>query len=252
MQIARTHTDTAADIPIIHVSTFREVERVLVVAPHPDDESLGCGGLIATLKELGRMVFVVFVTDGSASHRASHLWPRDRLTNLRRQEATKALRRLGLARASRTFLDLEDANMPFRGSYVWQKTVTQLQEVLCQFQPDLLILPWRRDPHCDHRNSWLLMQDALRSSQQRPRCLEYAIWLSELGAAEDWPQANEAEPIDVDVINALPRKRHAIAAHRSQTTALISDDPQGFRLSDATIARLTGPLERYWQSNATD
>lgn len=227
--------------------------RVLVVAPHPDDESLGCGGLVATLGELGRMVFVVFVTDGSASHRASLLWSRERLANLRRQEATEALRRLGLARAARVFLALEDANMPPRGSSVWQKAVTQVEEVLYQFQPDLLILPWRRDPHCDHRNSWSLLQDALRRSQQRPRCLEYAIWLSELGAAEDWPQANEAEPIDVDVTNALARKRHAVAAHRSQTTALISDDPQGFRLTDATIARLTGPLERYWQTrNATD
>jgi LmbE family N-acetylglucosaminyl deacetylase len=227
--------------------------RVLVVAPHPDDESLGCGGLIATLGELGRMVFVVFVTDGSASHRASLLWSRERLANLRKREATEALRRLGLARAARVFLALEDANMPPRGSSVWQKAVTQVEEVLYQSHPDLLILPWRRDPHCDHRNSWSLMQDALSSTQQRPRCLEYAIWLSELGAAEDWPQVNEAEPVDVDVTNALARKRHAIAAHRSQTTTLISDDPHGFRLTDASIARLSGHLERYWQTrNATD
>jgi len=243
----------AASARISSAIAFSNVRRILVVAPHPDDESLGCGGLIATLGKLGRMVFVVFVTDGSASHRASHLWSRQRLANLRKEEATEALSRLGLARSGRVFLDLEDANMPFRGSSLWQKAVTQIEEVLCRFQPDLLVVPWRRDPHCDHRNSWLLLQDALRTSQQRPRRLEYAVWLDELGTARDWPHTNEAEPIDVDVTDALLCKRHAIAAHRSQTTALISDDPHGFRLSDATIARLTGPLERYWRPrNATD
>jgi LmbE family N-acetylglucosaminyl deacetylase len=143
--------------------------------------------------------------------------------------------------------------MPSRGSSLWGKALSHVEEVLCRFRPDLLILPWRRDPHCDHRDSWSLMQDALVRSKEKPRRLEYAIWLDEFGAAADWPRTREAEPIDVDVANAVGRKRHAIAAHRSQTTALISDDPNGFRLSDSTIARLTGPVERYWQPrNATN
>jgi LmbE family N-acetylglucosaminyl deacetylase len=243
----------AANVRISGATDFANFRRVLVVAPHPDDESLGCGGLIATLGEFGRLVFVMFVTDGSASHRASPLWSREQLATLRKEEAAEALSRLGLTRAHRIFLDLEDANMPSRGSFPWGKALSDVEEVLSRFRPDLLIMPWRRDPHCDHRNSWSLMQDALLRSKQRPCRLEYAIWLDELGVPADWPQTSEAEPIDVDVANAVARKRHAIAAHRSQTTALISDDPNGFRLTDSTIARLTGPLERYWQSrDATD
>jgi LmbE family N-acetylglucosaminyl deacetylase len=242
-----------ANVRVNGAIALANVRRVLVVAPHPDDESLGCGGLIATLGEFGRTIFVMFVTNGSASHRASRLWSRDRLANLRKEEATEALRRLGLARAGRIFLDLEDSKMPLPGSSLWRSAVFQVREVLSRCQFDLLIIPWRRDPHCDHRASWLLTQHALRESQQKPRCLEYAVWLDELGAADDWPRNDEAEAIDIDVVDALYRKRQAIAAHRSQTTALISDDPNGFRLSDTTIARLTGPLERYWQPrNATN
>jgi len=250
MQIA--HRAVATNRPLSPAMALTNVQRVLVVAPHPDDESLGCGGLIASLGELGRTILVIFVTDGSASHRASRLWSHDRVATVRKEEATEALRRLGLVRAGRIFLDLQDANMPLPGSSSWRNAVSQVKEVLSRFQSDLLILPWRRDPHCDHRASWLLMQDALREAQQRPRCLEYAVWLDELGAADDWPQHEEAEPIDFDVVSTRCRKRHAIAAHRSQTTDLVSDDPQGFRLSDATIERLMGPLERYWQPrNAT-
>jgi LmbE family N-acetylglucosaminyl deacetylase len=48
-------------------------KRVLVVAPHPDDESLGCGGLIASLAQKGCRFYVVFTTDGGA---CLHRFPR--------------------------------------------------------------------------------------------------------------------------------------------------------------------------------
>jgi LmbE family N-acetylglucosaminyl deacetylase len=223
-------------------------EKVLVVAPHPDDESLGCGGLIATLASVGSTFCFIFVTDGGASHPGSRAWSRARLAARRRKEAIEALRRLNVEGAKTTFLALADADMPARGSPLWNKAIDQLAGIIAEFNPKLALLPWRRDPHCDHRASWQLTRDSLKFADARPVILEYPIWLDEFGKEGDRPRAGEVRPVAFDVTAFVEAKRAAIAAHLSQTTALIHDDPNGFRLSEAVIERLTGPTETYWQA----
>jgi LmbE family N-acetylglucosaminyl deacetylase len=228
-------------------SALMRSRRVLVVAPHPDDETLGCGGLITRLAQQGSSLYIVFMTDGGASHRGSRAWSRARLAACREQEAIEALTRLGAGGELRAFFRLADAAMPARKSQQWAAAITKLETILRSFQPDLALLPWRRDPHCDHRDSWWLAKEALRRADARPLILEYAIWLEEFGAPADHPRPEEAKAIHIDVSCAIGQKRAAIAAHQSQTTALIDDDPDGFRLSTATIARLTGATEKYWR-----
>jgi LmbE family N-acetylglucosaminyl deacetylase len=141
---------------------FAHARRILVVAPHPDDETLGCGGLISLLAQNGAAFYIVFVTDGSASHRNSTAWPTARLAAQREQEARNALLCLGIANAPHLFLRLPDANMPGPGAPAWESAVSTMSDISRRFEPDLVLLPWRRDPHCDHRASWLLSQHALR------------------------------------------------------------------------------------------
>ena len=191
--------------------------------------------------------YIVFVTDGSASHRNSRAWPAARLAAQREHEACNALACLGIENAPRLFLRLPDANMPAPGDSAWESAVATVSDVLQRFAPDLVLLPWRRDPHCDHRASWLLSQRALRQASVRPDILEYAIWLDELGAVEDHPKPGEAELVRVNIGTALANKRAAIAAHVSQTTDLIADDPDGFRLTPQTIARLTQSTEVFFR-----
>jgi LmbE family N-acetylglucosaminyl deacetylase len=219
--------------------------RILVVAPHPDDESLGCGGLVSLSAEAGSTFYIVFVTDGAASHRNSRAWPRARLAAQREQEACRALACLGIENAPRLFLRLPDANMPTPGELAWRGAVAVVCGILQCFAPDLVILPWRRDPHCDHRASWLLAQHAVDQASLCPEVLEYAVWLDELGKAEDYPGSGEAEIVRIHIGDVLAKKRAAIAAHLSQTTDLIADDPDGFRLTPQTIARLTQSTEVY-------
>jgi LmbE family N-acetylglucosaminyl deacetylase len=221
--------------------------RVLVVAPHPDDETLGCGGLIARLMAAGSFVHTIFLTDGGASHRASRTWPRPRLASLREREAAEALMALGAGDSPRTFLRLNDAAMPAPGSETWAAARDAIAGVVATLQPGLAVLPWRRDPHCDHRDGWHLAQEALRQANVDPPVLEYAIWLDELGAPEDFPVAGEVQAFHVDVSVAAAAKRAALAAHRSQTTDLIDDDPTAFRLRPDTIERLTSGTERFWR-----
>jgi LmbE family N-acetylglucosaminyl deacetylase len=144
------------------------------------------------------------------------------------------------------FLRLADSAMPKASSTVWQSVLVRLDGIFREFQPDLALLPWRRDPHCDHQDSWMLAHTALRRAGSACLILEYAIWLDELGSFENQPRANEADLIMIDVASTIVTKRAEIAAHQTQTTDLIDDDPDGFRLTCATIARLTRPAEAFW------
>ncbi|MBC8130049.1 MAG: PIG-L family deacetylase [Rhizobiaceae bacterium] len=224
-----------------------DAARILVIAPHPDDEALGCGGLLALLAARDRTIHVVFVTDGGASHLGSTAWPRARLALQRESEAAAAMEALGLGDHARSFLRLADAAMPPPDSVEGLRALDALTKVVRVLMPDLVLLPWRRDPHRDHRDAWALTHAALAAFDRRPRSLEYAIWLDELGAPEDRPVGGEAERVAIEISAVQDLKRAAVMAHVSQTTALISDDPGAFRLSLETIDRLTGPLEFYWR-----
>jgi LmbE family N-acetylglucosaminyl deacetylase len=241
----------ASDIPVI----YDPAEESIAASPEnsgrasrPDDETLGCGGLITILARGGSAFSFVFVTDGGASHPRSVSWSRSRLASRREAEAIEALHRLGVGHAPRCFLRLADAAIPPEGSPEWDAAIARVENIIRDFQPHLMLLPWRRDPHRDHRDSWRLARIALQHAGAHPLILEYAIWLDELGAPEDRPRQDEAAPIVLDVREALGHKQAAIAAHASQTTALIDDDPTGFRLTATTIARLVKPTETFWRS----
>ncbi|MBD0415271.1 PIG-L deacetylase family protein [Oryzicola mucosus] len=220
---------------------------LLVIAPHPDDETLGCGGVIAGAVRRGAVVHTIFITDGGASHLNSIQWSRQSLAAQREREAAEALARLGAGAQPRTFLRLEDANMPGRDSAAYRQAVDAVLAIVKHLAPRLVLMPWRRDPHRDHRDSWQLTMDAIAASGQRPEILEYAIWLDEFGRSDDRPGEGEMEQVAFDVTAVLDAKRDAIKAHRSQLGELVHDDPSGFVLAQPTIERLTGPAEVFWR-----
>lgn len=221
----------------------------LVIAPHPDDEALGCGGLLAALAEAGARLGAVFVTDGGASHPRSRDWPRQRLAALRAEEAAASLAALGAADAARLHLGLPDAGIE-RGGAAWDAALEEMAALVAALRPELVLAPWRRDPHRDHRDVHALTVDALRRAGLRPRLLEYPIWLDELGAAVDRPQAGEVWTIRIEIGPWRARKRAAIAAHRSQLGLVVEDDPHGFVLSAGTVDRLAGSEEIYFEMRA--
>lgn len=224
--------------------------RITVIAPHPDDETLGCGGLIAALVADLRAVQTLFITDGAGSHPNSAAWPPERLIAQRRSEAEEALVRLGAGDQPRAFMDLPDAGAPGPDDPGGEVGVQTLAQLLSAFGPELVLAPWRRDPHCDHRAAWSLTHAALVRAGLQPDVLEYAVWLDELGAPEDFPVAGEAKRVDFDIRDVATLKRHAVQAHLSQTTDLIGDDPDGFRLSASTLDRLIGETETYWRASS--
>src|SRR5580704_966399 len=99
---------------------------LVVIAPHPDDESLACGGLIAEARAQGRPVRVVIVSDGTGSHPASKSYPKARLRELRETEARNAAKELGLDPVDDVvFLRLPDRFVPSEGPRA-EKAVTAI------------------------------------------------------------------------------------------------------------------------------
>ena len=78
---------------------------ILIIAPHPDDETLGCGGITALLKARGQAVRIIIVTDGSG---ASIPEPRPDLASVRRKESIQAARVLGIEMEDIVFLSYKD------------------------------------------------------------------------------------------------------------------------------------------------
>jgi LmbE family N-acetylglucosaminyl deacetylase len=231
------------------IADLLAAQSALVVAPHPDDEALGCGGLLAALADHGARLAVLFVTDGGASHPGSRKWPGPRLAALRAEEAAASLAALGAADATRLHLGLPDAGI-VRGDPGWQRAVARTADLAAGLRPALVLAPWRRDPHRDHVDAHALIVEALQRARLRPRLLEYPIWLDELAAEDDRPRPGETLAHHVDVSPWRERKQEAVAAHRSQLGLVIDDDPGGFVLTGATVRRLTSGDEVYFEVQA--
>ena len=235
------------DLPwqMLDAREWRQWRRVLVVAPHQDDESLGCGGLIARLRAGGQEISVVFISDGSGSHRNSASYPPERLKALREREAVTALGILGVDARAVTFLGLRDRFVPFPGDPAFEDAVDRFCRYWQARPADTVLLPWRHDPARDHQASWHIAHAALSRVAPETRVLEYPIWA---WVDPPKPLANDTPVWRLDIRDLRRRKRRAIRAHRSQTTKLIRDDKTCFRLSRLMQANFDQTWELFFET----
>lgn len=230
---------------------LRALGACMVVAPHPDDESLGCAGLILKLRRLGAPVSALLVSDGSGSHPGSKAYPPARLAAIRAQEAAAALAILGVDEADTIALGLADRYVPGPGEAGFEEAVARTLAELERRRITAVIAPWRRDPHHDHRASWAIAAAAIaRHPAPRPRLLEYPIWAWESADLGDQPGAGEALIWRLGVADEQPRKQAAIAAHRSQLGLVIDDDPTGFVLTPAMLEHFAAEHEYFFELGA--
>lgn len=238
----------AASLPLLGADTVQTWGRTLAVAPHPDDESLGCGGALALLARCGLAPKALFVSDGTGSHPNSVRYPAPALRALRETEAQEALFRLGVPASDALFLGIQDGAVPARHGGGFADAVALCQSAIKRAHPQTVLLPWRRDPHPDHRATSQIVRAALQGLSMHPRFLEYPIWAWERGAPDDLPRAGEARAFRLDITGVYDAKQQAIDAHQSQVTHLIDDDPHGFWLSPDVLAHFARPWEVYLET----
>ncbi len=187
------------------VSAEQEVElvpgdRILVLAPHPDDETLGCGGILQKAVEMGLPVRIVFLTCGDNNEMAFFFYRKRpvivpssvrRMGELRQQEALEAAKRLGVPRQDVTFLGYPDFgilgiwmkhwgnNPPLKGMftrvtrvpylnalrfgapYKGEEILADLEAVLQDVRPTKIFVSHPADDHPDHQALYLFTRVAL-------------------------------------------------------------------------------------------
>ena len=204
---------------------LRECRRLVVVAPHPDDETVGLGGLMATCVELGISVAPVAVTDGEASHPDRHA---QTLARTRIAETQRALTALGVSVAP-VRLGLPDGD------------VAAHEPTLAAALTDLLspgtwcAATWRGDGHPDHDAVGRAAATACDAAGSR--FLEYPVWMWHWArpgeSSVPWRRARSI-PLPTAVHRA---KLAAIAHFRSQT------EPPAPVLPDHVLAHWRRPHE---------
>ena len=188
---------------------------LLVIAPHADDETLGCGGLLAAQARSGRAVDVVFLTDSAGSHPGHPAFPPAALAERRREEARAALAILGVRPGQTHHFGLADGTLDRLAPATRSAAEARLTQLIRERRPAEIIAPFRDGGSTEHTAACALARMALAAAGGG-RLLEYPIWAwwnplrlrRRLGARS----GNLCLRLGPD----LGLKRRALACHRSQ------------------------------------
>jgi LmbE family N-acetylglucosaminyl deacetylase/SAM-dependent methyltransferase len=215
-----------------------EVDRVVVVAAHPDDETLGAGGLLHLAHERGLEVAVVVASLGEHSHPGSPTHSPERLAQVRERELADALDALSAGRgAAPLLLGLPDGAV---AEHV-DRLTTRLVEVIGDGRRTLVVAPWRHDGHPDHEAAGTAA--AAATQRTGARLVEYPIWFWHwAGPGEAPPDGFSTWPLS-DAARAA--KARALAAHRSQVAPLSDQPGDETLLGEDLLAHFLGPVETY-------
>ena len=237
---AASWTATLTSAPPLELPATRS--RVIVVGAHPDDETLGAGGLLHTAARAGRHVEVVTATAGEASHPHSPTHPPERLAAVRRDELRRATGLLAPG-ARVTCLDLPDGDVAAHE----EELVAALVATIGTDGADVLLCaPWRGDGHPDHEAVGRAAATAAHRTDAE--LWEYPVRLWHWGQPDDLPRDRAGRlPLDPTATDA---KRAAVAAHaarsapcRTHPATRSSSDPTCWRTSTAT-SRSSSPAAR--------
>ncbi|MEW6681756.1 MAG: PIG-L deacetylase family protein [Nitrospirota bacterium] len=145
----------------------------MVFSPHFDDETLGCGGTIIRKTRVGTRVQIVFMTDGSTSHRS--LVSGETLTKMRSAEGVNAAINLGLKPDNVTLLGFKEGALASES----ERAAKRVSELIEEENPDEIFIPHRSEPllwSADHRETTRIVKKALGLLGRNPIVLEYPVW----------------------------------------------------------------------------
>jgi LmbE family N-acetylglucosaminyl deacetylase len=198
-------------------------KRIVVFAPHPDDETLGCGGTIAKRLAEGYEVFVVAMTDGrnafSLIFGIKNAPTPQEMKEIRRTEMLKALRILGVPRSNILFFDFEDGKLLYHSKAAASKSLKILNEV----RPVEIYFPHERDHNPDHQATNIIMKDCIRNIAFSSHAYSYSLGqrFSRLGMLTSRMfDIIKNNLVYVDVSQFLNQKEAAIKEYKSQITKI--------------------------------
>jgi N-acetylglucosamine malate deacetylase 1 len=191
---------------------------IVVFAPHPDDETLGCGGTIAKRVSEGYEVAVVLLTDGRFAFRTQGILSDpspEEVKILRKEEFQRAVRILGVKEQNLFYLDFEDDSLASNENSAEERVLSILRKKL----PTEVYFPSSNDFHRDHKATNRIVQKAIAQSGQKITMYEYSSRAQTLGSLAF--EVN-AQVLSVDISGFLDLKKAALKEHKSQFTIISS------------------------------
>ncbi len=155
-------------------SGFAKEEQIegttLILAPHPDDECIGCSGLIARLVREGNPPHIIIMTGGEASHRGCCNIPEETIIRNRRLLTMEAVGVLGVSREYIHFLDFEDGSI----SQNLSSEIVRIRNIISQMKPKNILLPHSGEGWADHLATRSI---GLNLASADCRVWEYCVWM---------------------------------------------------------------------------
>jgi LmbE family N-acetylglucosaminyl deacetylase len=242
----------------------------VVFAPHPDDETLGCGGTIAVKRQLGAQVTIVEMTDGAAAY--GEVADREALTRIRQAEAIEAAHVLGVQAQDLLFLGYPDGRL---GEF-HEEATARVRTIIDTLRPREIFVSYGHDGHPDHEATSGIVHAALssRTSRFEIRVYEYPVWFLHHWPLVDaplngrvpllstlrWSGSRAARVLgefraSSYVAGVLDLKRRALARHRSQVAGP-SSNPDWRSLADLSngefLELFLGDYELFHRADVAD
>lgn len=198
-------------------------KQIVVFAPHPDDETLGCGGTIAKRVKEGYDVLIFFMTDGRNA--LSKLFgislnpSPSELKDIREEEAKRAMKILGVTEHNLIFLGIEDGRLEESKSFAQKKILKLLDEKTLTET----YFPSNKDENPDHRVTHEIVSSVTRDLNEPCRNYRYVISrkYNRIGPWRDKIlDLFKHNMIRLDTSEFLCLKKMALNEYKSQTTIM--------------------------------
>jgi len=230
--------------------------KVLVIAPHPDDETLCCASSIMNFIEKGDKLKIVIVTDGRYGSLSEELRGTETIVRIKREEALRVFKILGVE--DYDFLGFEDSKVSERSREVEEK----VSEILKEFKPDMVFAPAPFDSHPDHSEIGKIMlklfpssyfylvwtdskegekvKELVKNEKVKNTLLKLFPFLPKLYFRLFWKYPKEGEIVKFDIRDKKERKIMALKEYKSQIDGLKRSIP---------LEKFTGDYEIFYKLN---
>lgn len=148
-----------------------QIHKAIIVAPHPDDEVLGCSGLIQRMIENGKQVHVVILSGGGKSHQDCCHIDESTLIDSRRNLSRKAAEIIGLPLNQLHFLDYPDGRISYNNP-----ETQRLQTLIEEISPDVIFIPHKGEGWNDHIEAGKIIREFIRTKTTPIQLYEYCVW----------------------------------------------------------------------------
>lgn len=219
--------------------TVKSRATMVFFAPHPDDESLGCGGTIIRRLREGYNVKLVVMTDGSHSHSTVlniHDEPTPtELARIRKEELLNAVNILGISNENVLFLEFEDGTLQVKVNEVIQKVIDFLKQ---ESNLVRIYATHEKDNHRDHKATGHIIREAVARLKLDVPIYSYVIWQGE--------KLDNSNHLIEDIEDVLHIKINAIDQYESQIDLFTKRQTRPVLLPEFVNRFKTQPSEEFW------